>query len=443
LFQAFILPVKKDIIINKKGGAALEEYRLHRKIICIDLKSFYASVECSLLGLDPFETPLVVADHSRGGGSIVLAVSPYLKTLGVPNRCRIYELPKNIKIIFRKPQMEKYLEYSTKIIEIYLRFISEEDMYIYSIDETFLDLTEYLEYYKKTDYEIAKMLMDEIYKETKVCSSCGIGANMLMAKLALDLESKNAKNYIAKWNYEDLPEKLWPVKPLSKMWGVGRNMEARLNKMGFYKIGDIAASDPSKLKRRFGVLGEELYYHTHGIDMSMIQDKLKIKPISKSYGTSQVLFRDYYKPEIYQIIIEMVDDITRRLRISHKLAATVHFGVSYSKDAGGGFARQIKLEQPTANESIIYQACRKLFDKHYENEAIRRVHVGVGNLTNKNDYQFNLFEDAEKIVKEQQIFAAMDEIKIRFGKNSINRSSAELPFSTAKARNEMIGGHHA
>jgi len=422
---------------------ALEEYRLSKNIICIDLKSFYASVECSLLGLDPFKTPLVVADHARGGGSIVLAVTPYLKSLGVPNRCRIYELPKNIKIIFQKPRMEQYLEYSTKIIEIYLRFISEEDMYVYSIDEVFLDLTEYLDYYKKTDYEIAKMIMDEIYKETKVYSSCGIGPNMLMAKLALDIESKSAKNYIAKWGYENLPEKLWPVTPLSKMWGIGRNMEPRLNKMGFYKIGDIAASEPDKLNHRFGVLGKELYYHTHGIDMSLIQDKLKIKPVSKSYGTSQVLFRDYHKPDIYQVIIEMVDDIARRLRISRKLAGTVHFGIAYSKDAGGGFARQIKLEQPTSAESAIYQACLKLFDKHYENEPIRRVHVGVGGLTNKNDYQFSLFEDVEKIVKEQQVFAAMDEIKIRFGKNSVNRTSTELPASTAKARNEMIGGHHA
>ncbi|MBN2504969.1 MAG: Y-family DNA polymerase, partial [Bacilli bacterium] len=353
----------------------MEEYRLRKNIICIDLKSFYASVECSLLGLDPYKTPLVVADHSRGGGSIVLAVTPYLKKLGVPNRCRIYELPKNVKIIFQKPRMEKYLEYSTKIIEIYLRYISEDDMYVYSVDEVFLDLTSYLDYYKMTDVEIAKKIMDTIYQETGVYSSCGIGPNMLIAKLALDLESKSVKDFIAKWNYENLPEKLWPITPLSKMWGIGRNLEARLNKMRLYKVGDIANTDVKRLKRAFGIIGEELYYHTHGIDMSLIQDKLKLKPVSKSYGTGQTLFRDYYKPEIFQIVLEMIDDVCRRLRITRKQAQTIHFGIGYSKDTGGGFARQITLGKPTSSESTVYQTCLKLFEDNYEGMPIRRVHV--------------------------------------------------------------------
>jgi len=373
----------------------------------------------------------------------VLAVTPYLKKLGVPNRCRIYELPKNVKIIFQKPRMEKYLEYSTKIIEIYLRYISEDDLYVYSVDEVFMDFTTYLDYYKKTDLEIAKTIMDAIYKDTKVYSSCGIGPNMLMAKLALDLGSKNTKNFIAKWDYDDLPTKLWPIEPLSKMWGIGRNMEAHLNGMGLYKIGDIANSDVKRLKKKFGILGEELYYHTHGIDMSLIQDKLNVKPLSKSYGAGQVLFKDYYKPEIFQIVMEMVDDVCRRLRISRKQAKTIHFGIGYSKDTGGGFARQLSLDKPTMNESVIYRACLKLFEEHYENLPIRRVNVAVTNLTDKQDYQFSLFEDVEQIVKEQQVFSAIDDIKFRYGKNSVNRASSELESSTIKARNDMIGGHHA
>jgi len=418
-------------------------YQLHKNILCIDLKSFYASVECSLLGLDPFKTPLVVADYARGGGSIVLAVSPYLRKLGVPSRCRIFELPKNIKIIFQKPRIEKYLEYSTKIIEIYLRFISEEDIYVYSVDEVFMDFTNYLEYYQKTDYEIAKMIMKVIYKETKVYSTCGIGPNMLIAKLALDIESKKEPNFIAKWDYDDLPEKLWPVTPLSEMWGIGRNMERNLNQLRLYKIGDIANYDVKKLKKKFGVIGEELYYHTHGIDMSLIQDKLKIKPVSKSYGSGQTLFQDYYKPEIFQIISEMVDDVCRRLRVSKKLAKTVHFGVAYSKDLGGGFARQLTIEQPSANESVIYKACLYLFEQFYEGDPIRRVHVGVGGLTDKQEYQFSFFEDVNQLIKEQQVFSTIDEIKYKFGKNSVNRASSELKESTIKNRNEMIGGHHA
>ncbi|MDD4069110.1 MAG: hypothetical protein PHF05_01535 [Candidatus Izemoplasmatales bacterium] len=421
----------------------MDEYRIHKNILCIDLKSFYASVECAVSGLDPFKTPLVVADKSRGGGSIVLAVTPYLKSIGVPNRCRIYELPKNIDIIYRKPRMERYLEYSTNIIKIYLEFISEDDLYVYSVDEVFLDVTEYLSYYKKTDYEIAKMIMAEIYKKTKIYSTCGIGPNMLIAKLALDIESKHSPEFIAKWSYENLPNKLWPVSPLSKMWGIGRNMERNLNSLGIHKIEDLAKYDVKKLKKKFGVIGEELYYHSHGIDMSLIQEKLRLKPSSKSYGIGQTLFEDYYKPEIFQIIREMVDDVCRRLRVSKKKAKTVHFGLGYSKEIGGGFARQMQLSQPSSNESHIYQLCMKIMNKFYNDSPIRVVRVSVTGLIEDIDYQINIFEDIETVLKEKNVFQAVDEIKERFGKNSINRASSELKESTLKARNDMIGGHNA
>lgn len=421
----------------------MEEYKLHKNILCIDLKSFYASVECALSGLDPFKTPLVVADKERGGGSIVLAVSPYLKTFGVPNRCRVYELPKTIDIIYRKPRMEKYLEYSTKIVEIYLRFVSEDDIYVYSVDEVFIDLTEYLNYYKSTDYDFAKKILQTIYDETKLYATCGIGPNMLLAKLALDIESKHSPDFIAKWEYEDLPNKLWPVTPLSKMWGIGRNMERSLNSLGIYKIGDLAKYDVQKLKKKFGIIGEELYYHSHGVDMSLIQEKMHIKPTSKSYGIGQTLFQDYYKPDIYQIIREMVDDVCRRLRLGKRLAGTVHFGLGYSKDVGGGFSRQMKLDAPTQNESHVYKACLHLMDKFYDNSPIRVVRIAVTNFVEKKGYQTNLFEDVNAVVKEQAVFSAIDEIKDRFGKNAVNRASSELKSSTIKARNDMIGGHHA
>ncbi|MFW5888857.1 MAG: DNA polymerase thumb domain-containing protein [Bacillota bacterium] len=421
----------------------MEAYRLHKNILCIDLKSFYASVECALSGLDPFKTPLVVADKSRGGGSIVLAVTPYLKKLGVPNRCRIYELPKNIDIIYRKPRMEKYLEYSSNIIEIYLQFIAEEDMYIYSVDEVFLDVTSYLTYYKKTDYQMAKMILKTIYNQTKIYSTCGIGENMLMAKLALDIESKHSSDFIAKWNYDDIEKKLWPIEPLSQMWGIGHNMEKNLNKLGIKKIGDLARYDVKKLKNKFGIIGEELYYHAHGIDMSQLQEKMKLKPNTKSYGIGQTLFQDYYKPEIYQIIREMVDDVTRRLRINKKNAKTIHFGLGYSKDVGGGFARQISLSQPTDIASHVYKACVKLMDKFYDNSPIRSVRVSATNLVEAKGYQVSLFEDIETVIKEHDLFSTVDKIKEKFGKNSITRASSELETSTLKARNKMIGGHNA
>lgn len=421
----------------------MESYKLHRHILCIDLKSFYASVECAVRQLDPFKTALVVADAGRGGGSIVLAVSPYLKTLGIPSRLRVYELPNDVDMIIAKPRMQLYLEYSARIIEIYLKFISQDDLYVYSIDEAFLDVTEYLTYYKMTDKELAKKILATIYEETKLFATVGIGPNMLLAKLALDIESKKAPDFIAKWDYEDIKEKLWPVEPLSEMWGIGHRMQKNLNRLGLATIGDIAAYNPLELKRQFGILGEELYYHTHGIDMSVIQHKQKLRSKSKSYGVGQTLFSDYHVPDVFQIILEMVDDVSRRLRLSKKVAKTIHLGIGYSKDVGGGFSRQMSLEQATSSAHYIYEVCLALFEKHYEDEPIRRVHVSTSNLMEAHVYQFSLFEDPEQLLKEQNLFDAIDQVKSIHGKNKINRASSELKYSTTKARNKMIGGHNA
>jgi DNA polymerase V len=340
--------------------------------------------------------------------------------------------------------METYLEYSTKVIEVYLRFISEEDLYVYSIDEAFLDVTEYLNYYHMTDLELAKLILNTVYEETKLYATCGIGPNMLMSKLALDIESKKAKDFIAKWTYDDVPTKLWPVEPLSEMWGIGSNMERNLGRLGLKTIGDIAHYDMTTLKKNFGILGEELYYHTHGIDMSMIQHKHNIRATHKSYGSGQTLFHDYYVPDIFQILIEMIDDVTRRLRMSKKVAKTVSLGIGYSKEVGGGFGRQMSFDQPTSSTSEIYQACMKLFYDNYEpGEPIRRIHVSLSHLMEQHIYQFSLFEDPERLMRELKFHAAVDEIKYRFGSNSINRASSEFESSTIKARNKMIGGHHA
>lgn len=421
----------------------MEEYRLHRQILCIDLKSFYASVECAELGLDPFKTPLVVADVSRGKGSIVLAVSPYLRSKGMPSRCRIYEIPEELPIRFQKPRMELYLEYSAKVVETYLEFVSEHDLYIYSIDEAFLDVTEYLNYYQLDALELAKKILDTIYEKTKLFATCGIGPNMLIAKLALDIESKSAPNFIANWNYQNIPTKLWPVTPLSKMWGIGINMERRLNQLGLYAIGDIASFDVTKLKKAFGILGEELYYHTHGIDMSLIQEKYKLKPASKSYGIGQTLFHDYYVPDIFQIIREMVDDVCSRMRIGRKQAKTISLGIGYSKEVMGGFYRQITLDQPTSSPAIVFQTCMRLFETFYEDQPIRRVNISVSHFVEPTLHQYSLFEDIDQLEKEQELFTTVDQIKERFGKNSVNRASSEFKSSTIKERNKLIGGHRA
>ncbi len=421
----------------------MKEYQINRHILCIDLKSFYASVECVLAGYDPFTTPLVVADKGRGNGSIVLSVTPYLKARGVSSRCRVYELPMDVDIIYAKPKMKTYLEYSAKVIGIYLDFISEDDLYVYSVDEAFLDVTSYLNYYQCSDVELGRRILEALRTKMELYATCGVGPNMLMTKLAMDIEAKHSVDFIAKWTYDDLKEKLWPVEPLSKMWGIGYRMAHHLNVLGMQCIGDIAQSNPTFLKDRFGVLGEELYYHTHGIDKSMVQDKDKVRKIRKSFGLGQVLFRDYSSEEVILIIEEMVDEVTRRLRLAKKQTKCISLQIGYAKEFGGGFARQISLDEPTASVRAIYDSCLRLFEMYDEGLPIRRVGISLSKLSTQSHYQYSIFEDVDALKREETILDVIDRIKAHHGANSINRASSELDHSTEKRRNESIGGHHA
>jgi DNA polymerase V len=421
----------------------VEQYRLYKNILCIDLKSFYASVECAIRGLDPFTTPLIVADKSRGDGSIVLAVSPYLRRKGMPSRCRIHEVPNDPEIIYAKPRMHTYLEYSAKIISIYLDYVSSEDMHIYSVDEVFLDVTSYLSYYQKTDIELAKDILKDIWTKTHIPATCGIGPNMLLSKIALDVESKYSKTFIAKWGYEDVEQKLWNISPLSEMWGIGHRMEKRLNYLGIKSVGDLAHYPLEKMIRFFGVMGAELWFHAHGIDQSILQEKTTYKPINESYGVGQMLFRDYQADEISQIILEMVDDVTVRLRKHQKKAYTIHLGIMYSKANPGGFGRQIKLEFPTSYEVEIYEACMMLFDRFYDGVSpIRKVSIRVSQLVEEVSVQMNLFRDMEAVLKQHQLKTTIDQIAYRYGRNSVFRGSSLKEESTALARHKMVGGHH-
>ena len=212
--------------------------------LCIDLKTFYASVECVERKLDPFSTNLVVADESRGKGTICLAVSPKMKMLGVKNRCRLYEIPPNIKYIIAKPRMKKYIEYSANIYAIYLKYLSKEDIYVYSIDEAFLDVTKYLKFYKKDEIELAKTILKDIYDTYKLTATVGIGTNLYLAKVALDIMSKHTPTNIGYLDEEKYKLKLWHHKPLTDFWQIGKGIERRLNKRRIYDMYDIAHTNP-------------------------------------------------------------------------------------------------------------------------------------------------------------------------------------------------------
>ena len=413
---------------------------IHKNIICIDLKSFFASVECVDRGLDPFKVDLVVANPYQGNGAITLAVSPHLKAQGVGGRTRLYEIPKHIKYEIVPPRMKLYLQKSKEVVNILLDYVNEDDLHVYSVDESFLDVTNYLKMYKKTDYELAKTIMDDIKNKLGLTSTCGIGQNMLLAKVAMDIEAKHTKDNIAKWTYDLVEEKLWPITPLSKMWGIGPRMEKRLNNLGLKKIGDIAKYDKNKLKKLFGIMGEELWNHANGLDEAVIAD-YKVMPKSESFSNSQVLFKDYDESNIKIIIREMCEIVSRRLRLAHKKCQTIGLGIGYSKTTGGGFYHNIKVK-PTDLESELVDIALHLFDSYYEYKPIRKVTISAGNLVKNNSLQLDLFKDLESIEKEEKINSTIDQIKEKYGKNSLVKASALLSDSTIMDRNKKIGGHH-
>lgn len=415
---------------------------MNRHILCIDLKSFFASVECIDRGLDPFTTPLVVANKTQGKGAITLAVTPALKKLGIKGRTRLYEIPKTIPYQIINPRMARYSAVSKEVIQIYLDFVSPEDLHIYSIDECFLDVTHYLKLYKMDEIELAKKILNTIKTKTGLTATCGIGENMLLAKLSMDIEAKHNPSNLAKWTLQDVPHKLWPIHPLSTMWGIGSRLEKRLNNLGIYTVGDLAHADLRTLQKKFGILGAELWSHANGQDDAVIAD-FKRNPKEKSLSHSQVLFKNYYGDTILLILKEMIDVLVARMRENGLETSCIHLGISYSKEVGGGFAHSCKLEHATDLVSEIYELCLPLFEAFYDGfSPIRKVSLSFSKLSKSTGYQLNLFGSLETHQQEDITLTTMQEIKKKFGKNSLNRASSLLSYSTIYHRNQTIGGHH-
>lgn len=409
-----------------------------RTIAVIDLKAFYSYVECLDRGLDPWSTPLVVADKDRGTNTIVLSVSPFLKKQGIPSRCRIKELPKKFKYIYAVPRMERYLEKSADVINVLYHFVSEEDVHVYSIDEAFVDLTTYLEYYRKTPLQMVSTIIKQIKDDTGLQATAGIGDNFFLAKVALDIYAKHEKNGIARMSMNDIQEKLWPITPLSKVWSIGKRTEAKLNAMNIFTVKDIATSDVDYLKSKFGVMGEQLWRHANGIDEAEISEKYE--PKEKSLSLGQVLFRDYQKEEAVTIIREMVDELSSRLRSQNKMTQVIGLFIGYSKNKGG-FARRSTLLAATDDSQVLLDAILELYWKYVSDLPIRNINIAYGGLTDCSHQQLNLFEDEKKQEQRHNLQKAMDVLHAKYGKNSVLRASSLLEESTVKERNEFIGGH--
>lgn len=459
-----------------------------RTYAAIDLKSFFASVECILRGLDPLKAKLVVADESRTEKTICLAVTPALKAYGIPGRARLFEVNQKVREVQRrtgekieftiaKPQMAKYVEYSTKVYNVYLKYVSAEDIHAYSIDECFLDLTRYLKLYKKTARELVKTIIQDVFATTGITATGGIGTNLYLCKIAMDVMAKHVDAdadgvRIAELDEMSYRRQLWSHRPLTSFWQVGRGIAERLENCrlnagrGIYTMGDIArvsVKNPEALYKLFGVNAEILIDHAWGYEPCTIADIKKSKPRNRSTGEGQVLQDPYPFDKARLVVREMVDTVSMTL-IAHDLVTdamvltvgydreNVDKGIYRGETVMDVYGRLLpkpahgtaSIGYYTSSQSVMADAVMKLFDRIVDPKlTVRRLNLVAADIVDASHEQYDLFTDVQKQEKEKKRLKAELLIKKRFGKNAIVKGMDLQEGATTIERNGQIGGHRA
>ena len=450
-----------------------------KSYIAIDLKSFYASVECVERGLDPLKAKLVVADESRTDKTICLAVSPTLKELGIPGRARLYEVKQKARdFIIAKPRMAYYISYSTRILDIYLHYFAEEDIHVYSIDEVFIDATPYLKTYKMSAVDLAQKIMKEIYEKTGITATAGVGTNLYLAKVAMDILAKKAKPNkvgarIAELDEKSYREKLWTHTPITDFWRVGRGYAKRLAEVGVYTMGDVALCserDENFLYKLFGVNAELLIDHAWGFEPCEIRDIKACRPKNHSFSSGQVLKEPYNFKKALVVAREMAEEVGLNLLKRGLVADQIILMINYDKtNVDYGFSGKTKLDfygrvvpkfargthnfrKSTNSTSEIVDGVTNLFKEIVDPSLlIRRITIDVNHVKYEKDSlkeprQLGLFDEATdktKIKKEKQANKAILAIKKRYGKNAILKGINFEEGATGRERNAQIGGHKA
>ena len=448
-----------------------------KSYIAIDLKSFYASVECVERGLDPLKAKLVVADESRTDKTICLAVSPALKALGIPGRARLYEVKQKAKdFIIAVPRMAFYISYSTRIYNIYLRYIAEEDMHVYSIDEVFIDATPYLKNYGMSARQLAQKILKEVYEETGITATAGIGTNMYLAKVAMDILAKKAEPDATGARMAELDEMsyrrlLWGYRPLTDFWRVGKGYARRLEAAGLYTMGDVALcseKDEDYLYKMFGVNAELLIDHAWGWEPCEIAEIRDYRPSTSSFSSGQVLKEPYGFEQAKTVALEMAEEVSLGLLARKMLTDQVVLTVGYDKvNLASGYTGETKLDfygrevpkhahgtynlaELTASSRLISEAVAKIFDEKVDRALkIRRITIDVNHVVREEDLekqprQLGLFDevrDETKLKKEKRAEEAILAIKRRYGKNAILKGINFDEGATGRERNAQIGGH--
>lgn len=415
-----------------------------RVYLCINLKSFYASVECVERGLDSFEINLVVADPDRGGGAITLAVTPAIKKLGVPSRGRIYEIPEGIEYIIARPRMKLYMEYSAEIYSIFLKYVAPEDIHVYSIDESFLDVTPYLHYYDLSVKQLAKTIIDDVFNQTGITATVGIGTNLFLTKVALDITAKHSPDNMGYLDKDLFKQLLWHHTPITDFWMIGPGTTRRLEKLGIYDLYGITRFPEGILYKEFGVNAEYLIDHAWGREPVLISDIKAYKPTSNSISNSQILFEDYDANDAYLILKEMVDSNVLDLTEKHLVTDHISLFIGYSKDKRKPSRGSRKITNRTNSYRILVEEFRLLYTKIVDPKfPIRHIGISFGNVRDEIYEQFDLFVNQEDIEQERKLQQTLVSIRNKYGKNSVLKGMNFLEKGTARYRNTTIGGHKA
>lgn len=411
--------------------------------LCIDLKSFYASVECAERGWDPLTARLVVADPERSEKTICLAVSPALKQMGVPNRCRVFQIPKEIPYKMAPPRMQLYIDYAAEIYGVYLKYIAKEDIQVYSIDEAFLDVTDYLHLYQMTAVELGRKIMQDILDTTKIPAACGVGTNLYLAKVALDIMAKHETDRIAYLDEARYREKLWKHKPLTDFWRVGRGTVERLSNMGICTMEEIAHARESLLYKAFGIDAELLIDHAWGREPVTIADIKAYRPKNTSFSSGQVLPRDYEYEEGVLVVKEMADLLCLDLVDQCLVTSHISLVIGYSNQKCFEPAKgSTTLRSATSSNRRLLSYVEQLYRRIVRPGAyIRRITLTYTGVMTEDYQQFDLFSDPEETEKDVKAQRAAISIKQRYGRNAILKGMNLEESATTIERNGQIGGH--
>ena len=446
--------------------------------IAIDLKSFYASAECVARGLDPLTTNLVVADASRTDKTICLAVSPSLKAYGIPGRARLFEVNQKLKgtdvqYIIAPPRMSYYIEVSSRIYSIYLRFIAPEDIHVYSIDEVFIDATQYLRLYNTNPHDLAMRLVREVLKETGITATAGIGPNLYLCKVAMDVEAKHSAPdkdgvRVAALDEMSYRRKYWAHRPLTDFWRIGKGTVNRLAAMHLYTLGDVARrslTDEESLYKAFGVNAELLIDHAWGWEPCTMEYIKSYRPVTSSLSSGQVLTRPYKADEAGLIVREMTDllvlDLVDKKLVTDQLVLHIGYESGPAKGYKGAVVQDwygrptpkpahgsVNLPGATSSTTLIMKAAMELFDRIIDPSLmVRRIYVVASHVLPEekaDGLQLDLFDEAPvDLARERRQQEAILEIRRRFGKNAILKGMNFEEGATTRDRNNQIGGHKA